>query len=289
MRVFVEPVPSTLSRAMYRVAWALRRYAPKTVMIVDHPEEADLQVFHAIGMSGMREAILKTREFAVIQYCWKSANGDQQEWDALWGQARVVMSYYELPVKPDVNFVMAPLGVDGQAFTAQPGDGRHVGVVTSGYVSGAGAEAIEEVADAALKTRLSVLHVGPSEIVGMRRRREKSWMAVHHLDDARLASTVYGKALWVSGLRHIEGFELPVIEGLACGARPIVFDLPEMRRWYEGHAVFVPECSGPKLVEELVRVFSEKPKLAGAEERASILEKFNWERTASAFWAGVVA
>ena len=71
MRVFVDPLPQTLGRAMYRVADALYRYAPRDVQVVANPEEADVQVLHAIGPDVVRE--LKAPNFALLQYCLSSA------------------------------------------------------------------------------------------------------------------------------------------------------------------------------------------------------------------------
>ncbi|HWI70162.1 MAG TPA: hypothetical protein VNS88_17650, partial [Nitrospiraceae bacterium] len=79
-----------------------------------------------------------------------------------------------------------------------------------------------------------------------------------------------------------------VLEGLMCGARPIVFDRPDMRQWYEGHAVFIPECSGPDLTQELIEVMSHEPDPVMSIEREIILERFSWKPIVRGFWEQVL-
>lgn len=284
MRVFLEVVPHNLSVAMHRVAQALRVRAPKGVQIVRTPQDVDLQVLHAIGPDAIENVVAP--RVAVIQYCLHTAHGPAS-WTTLWRRAELTWSYFDLRdlLPAGARFYLAPLGVD-PVFRGN-GAARYVGVVTSGYDSGPQAEAIEEVADAALRAELSVYHVGPEEVAGMAPRHERTWQSGQSIADEDLAR-IYGCARWVSGLRRVEGFELPVIEGLACGARPIVFDRPDMRRWYEGHAVFVPECAGPELVERLVAVFDALPEPVSLGERRAVLAKFDWGVIAGEFWRQVL-
>lgn len=279
MKVYLDASKS-LSRAMFRVANALRRTAPMNVHVVDEPENCDLEILHAIDDRPARGG---SDEYAVIQYC-RYTSQSQSNWQELWGGARAVWSYYDLDIPPQTRFFHAPLGVHSEVFTLPKGHSmRPIGIVSSGYVSGPLAEAIEEVAEAAKRLRLSVFHLGPSSVEGMKARREHSWKSGTGLTDAKLVEK-YQNARWVSGLRHVEGFELPVIEGLACGARPIVFDRPDMRKWYDGYATFVPECSGEELVKELVNVMSLSPNTVTLEERKDVVADFNWDFITAGFW-----
>lgn len=194
-------------------------------------------------------------------------------------------SHYDLSDKMPAGsaFYHAPLGVDGEVFRGN-GHDRDLGVMTSGTVAGPEAESIEEVADAAWACGLKVVHLGPRQVVGMNIRNEYTWKSIDGVQDSKLAE-YYGRCKWVSGLRQIEGFELPVIEGLACGARPIVFDRPDMRRWYDGLAVFVPVCHGNELVNRLVDIFLTDPEPVSDAERALVLERFRWSSIAKGFWS----
>lgn len=277
MRVYVDP-PQNLSRAMFRVSEALKKYVPATIEIVKDSTKADLQVLHVVGTEGLDKAIENTRSYAMIQYCLKTAGGDSNYWRKLWVKAKVVWSYYDLgsPLQ-----YYAPLGVDYEIF--RPPGGSHLprtSVFTSGYVSGPSAEAIEEVANAAKISGLSVFHLGPENVEGMPRRKERTWSARSGLSDEHLAR-VYGTCRWVSGLRQVEGFELPVLEGFACGARPVVFDRSDMRQWYSDFAVLVPECHGPELTEILTELFN-KPTFAL--DANQFLTQFNWQTLCEGFW-----
>lgn len=299
MRICVEPVPDGLSRAMYRVSTNLSRYVPDGLELVSDPEAADLQLLHVIGNRVLR--FLKAPRYACLQYCHKAISspvgtneplaGHDEVWTRIWNDASLVWSYYDLTntVPDSTPFLMTPLGID-EPFTRVELEeyDRPIGVMTSGFVSGPGAEAIEEVVIAASHTDLDVVHLGPHQPKNMDSFDYENWRAVSGIRDAELA-TYYANTRWVSGLRHVEGFEFPVIEGLACGARPIVFDRPEMRRWYDGHAVFVKESNGRELTEQLIEVFSNPPEPVTKDEQKAVLDTFDWERIARTFWSSLEA
>lgn len=278
MKVYVKP-PSHLSKAMFRVARALKRYAPDDVEIVNDVRTCDMQVLHVIGTDAL--ALKLDRPYIVIQYCYHGLCAGVEDWRKFWDPAVLVWSYYDLPAGP--NFYNSPLGIDEEfrkPFFSTP----RRSVISSGYVTGPGAEAINEVAIAAGMTGLPVEHLGPLP-AGMSKMGH--WTSILGIDDYGLAER-YRSARWVSGLRYVEGFELPVIEGLACGARPVCFDRPDMRKWYNQHAVFVPELTGGPLIDKLVEVFNCAPEPVTRAEREVILEKFSWDNIASKFWEQIV-
>lgn len=303
MKAYVTP-QQTLSRAMGRVGDALARHAPEWVEIVQDPAQADVQLLHVTGGGQSALSHLKAPRYAVAQYCYLTAANRQSLPWGLWSDAEMVWSYlpsvqheimaacvrgtidtYETSVA-DCNapYYHSPLGIDPAFVNSRPAAITTIGCVTSGYVTGPGCEAIEEVAVAAEIAGLSVAHIGPSGVSGWVGEKTAGWRAAAGLSDQELAS-VYSKARYVSGLRHVEGFEMPVIEGLACGARPIVFDRPDMRQWYDGHAVFVPECHGEGLVRRLVDIFSGAPEPVTETERQEVMRKFDWLAIATGFWS----
>ena len=292
MKVYVDPVPK-LSPAMDRVAKALKRSAPPSVEITTNLKEADFQVLHAISNRVLRW--LRAPSYAVIQYCYRTAatgvlsdEDRDREFQHIW-DGKVVWSYYDLAASMSASSTLyyAPLGIDPVFHSSLNGTGRDIGVITSGHVAGPGAEAIEEIAQAAFRVGLTTQHIGPGKVSRMS-SVPRGWSAVSGISDHSL-SELYSRSRWVSGLRHVEGFELPAVEGLACGARPILFDRPEMRKWYDGHAVFVPECSGSELVNALVKVMENPPDPVSEEERQVVLEKFNWQTITEGFWEKVTA
>lgn len=294
MKVYIEP-STNLSRAMTRVEKALTRHAPDGCEIVTDQNAADLVILHVIGFDV--EQTVKTlragQRYAMIQHCLRSTQRPStRDWLPLWRNASLVWSHYNLDAScreegtslDGVNFYLAPLGLD-EAFLSPPGyRPRDIGVMTSGYVAGPKAEAIEEVAIAAGIVGLPVLHIGPPP-EGMA-TPGRHWSLLYNISDAQLAG-FYRRSWWVSGLRHVEGFELPALEGLACGARPILFDRADMRQWYTGHCVLVPECSGQRLVDLLVELLSAVPPTVPPAERVEVLAQFNWERIAQGFWAAL--
>lgn len=278
------------STSMVRTAKALRRYAPRGVEFVTDRNDPgiDLHVVHVISRDSLRDTEGKPR--VLVQYCAVSGGVllDPPAWVRAWREARMVWSYYDLPaICPEMdtrNFYRSPLGIDKAFLEAAyvPGASRRVGIMTSGYVSGGLAEAIEEATMAAHEVGVTSLHLGPSEVEGMP-HAPAGFNPVSGVNDETLAR-MYCECSYVSGLRHCEGFEMPVIEGLACGARPIVFDRKDMRDWYEGHAVFVPECEGQPLIDSLAEVLRRRPEPVGKAERGAVIEKFDWRRIAEGFW-----
>lgn len=284
MRAYVA-APEKLSRAMQRVACALERCAPDDVIIVQDPREADLTVLHVIGLEAL-EVFPKNKPFAAIQYC-TGGGEDLSAWRPLWERAALVWSYYDLAahMPSDARFYRAPMGID--PVFRQPSrpwpPGRDVTVLTSGYVNGKGQEAIEEPWRAAQALNGVATHLGPRPD-GV---SDDLRMSINYkLSDDGLRR-LYHRCKYIASLRYVEGFEMPAVEGLACGARPIVFDRPDMRHWYENHALFVPECSGPPLIEHLRQAMSFEPRPVAPEERASVLARFDWRAIVGGFWSRV--
>lgn len=301
MKAYITSPPH-LSRAMFRVDAALQKYAPPSIEIVDRIALADLVVVPVVGypdaVEAIRDCMDRGQSYAMIQYCMRTTQeSNTARWIPLWRDSVCVWSYYNLNEmiridnpdlgEPNLPFFYAPLGVDEEFTRLYVDFPRKIGAMTSGYVSGPSAEAIEEVAVAAGRVGKRVAHLGPFP-VGMTNDQSPGshWQFHHGITDQELA-TLYRSSEWVSGLRHGEGFELPVLEGLCCGARPILFDRPEMRYWYDEHAVFVPECSGEELIDHLVRVMSRRPDPVSFDERRRIMRRFNWQEIASDFWVRV--
>ena len=85
-------------------------------------------------------------------------------------------------------------------------------------------------------------------------------------------------------LRKHEGFEMPGIESIFCGARPIVYDLPSFR-WYKGHAVFLNASFGPaEHSAELIAVLKQPPAVVTDAELTELRNKFAWQRIVPALF-----
>lgn len=295
MKVYLE-LP-TESRGIRRVRDALVKYAPPSVEVVQRPQDADLEIIHVIGRHDSVKARIdalrvKNKPYAMIQYCLRSTmNPKVQDWIDMWKGATLVWSYYNLaemyvqdyretPDQLPFHFFYAPLGVDGEVFTdmnfyADPPE----------FVIGASSQ--HALSESARECAFAAKEVGRKMFfLGHELRRGKDIVCETNLTDEELAQR-YSECEFVSGLRRFEGFELPVVEGLLCGARPIVFDRPEMRHWFGEFAEFIPEESREKVIESLVKLFKKGANPVSEAEKAIARVRFNWDIIIRGFWLKV--
>lgn len=292
MKVYLKPT-GLHSTAMKRVAAALEAHAPEGTVFVADPLDADFQLVHAIGTDAIEQ--IKAPSYAVIQYCG-SKTLDDPRWQPLWRNATFIWSYYPLEdvLPPSVPFMFAPLGLDDsfRAAAERPlprMESRSFDLMTMGFSTGPVQEAIEECAMAVARINGRMIHVGPSEIEGWSSAPYPAcWQAQLNVSEATLQQ-FYRNSQRVAGLRHVEGFELPCLEGLVLGARPVVFDRPDMRQWYGDIADFVPECTGEELIDRLTHLLKRGPDPVTDAERAEVLGVFDWAKIAARFWHGVRA
>lgn len=282
MKVFLRP-PKHLSLAMFRVAAAIEDTRPPDIEIVSTEDEADLLVLHVISQDAVEYR--RDKPCAVLQYCLHTG-GSIEAWQPLWDRALAVWSYYDLEAHISSDkFYYGPMGV-GSCFVE--GRFKHLerklGVLTSGYVTGPGAEAIEEMTVACRLAGKESIHLGPRP-VGM--KPTTPCQVTGLISDGSLAS-LYHQVQYVSGLRYVEGFEMPALEGLSCGARPIMFDRPDAHQWFDGHAYFVKECHGDELIDLLVPVLTQAPTPVGTNERVEVLIRFDWDRLCNEFWRRIL-
>lgn len=276
---------------MHRVALALRRSSPYE--IVEERESADIEIVHAIGVRDLVEYLVEIkkagRKVVVLQYCFITG-GTLDEWRAVWEHVDLVWSYLpSLETHLRDLLLLRPLGVAPELME-QPIDElvrrQRSGVLTSGYVADATGEAIGEFASAASVGDMPVVHLGPANPVGLR-SKPLDWRAVLNVTDQSLAS-IYGSMAAVSGLRFIEGFELPAAEGLVNGARPIMFKRQDAQLWFDDLACYVPEyqAGSAQLVEAIrERLESMKPVRRDEIERAR--QNFDWRIICAEFWRRV--
>jgi hypothetical protein len=262
------------------------RYVPDGIDIVDDQNEAELTVLHVIGRQdrNRKRALWCTehgQKYAVIQYCLRSTLRPSTEgWLPLWEKAALVWSYYNLKAlcvedgtPQDFPFYHAPLGANAEVFYPRNRQCKYV-VATHGlsWVT----ESNREAAHAAKRVDRLVFHLGP-------KFNRAHITCMSDIDDEGLAG-LYSECEFVSGLRRTEGFELPVIEGLLCGARPICFDQSHYRQWFDPWAVFIPEGSREEVIDNLETVFREGAHPVTESERESVKEIFDWRKIVTAFW-----
>jgi hypothetical protein len=292
LKVFV---PRHESRAIDRVALAIRAHAPRRVALVDEAD-ADLVVIHVTGrLDHLQEKVADLnacgKDAVLIQYVLQSTQErDTQWWWPVWKQARLVWSYLNLPqidfdqhqTDRAFRFYHAPLGCDATVFNADAIDlttpYQHL-VVTHGPSSLC--EGVRECARAAARVGGTVYHLGP------RLGRLPALEPHENIPDAELVQA-YQNAAYVCGLRRIEGFELGCVEGLFCGARPILFDTVGYKQWYGSLAEYVPEGTRQEVEEALVDLWSRPRRVLTRGEISLARQRFHWPVIASGFWERVV-
>jgi hypothetical protein len=290
MNVYLEP-PVVQSRSLWRVSEALRANLPVEWSIAPNPESADLVVLHVIGRWGqtLRQAE-RLREYgkriAILQYCIRSTQKNKTaDWLPLWRQATCVWSYYDLAAWADeegtrlsgTRILHQPLGVDGRVFRCLTPQSKDFLAMTTGFSWLT--ESVREVVVAAREVGgQRVVHLGPS--LG---QRAPDVPCFEHIPDDELAK-LYRRCHYVSGLRRIEGFELPAAEGLLCGARPIVFDQPHYRHWYGTWAEYIPETCRQDHVDALIALFKKPVRPLTNLELAAAAHRFSWPTLCQRFW-----
>jgi len=288
MKAYVA-APVVQSRSIGRVAEALATYAPPSVEIVTDKDAADLVVLHVIGrrdqmLAEAARLVGRGQAYAVMQYVLKSTQKpDPWDWAVLWIAARVTWSYLDLAAalgpcyddSPRGRFYHAPLGVDADVFRPMPltQPGRWlIGTSGQSWLT----ESVRECAHAALRVGGSMFHLGPDMAA-------THVMSVSGLTDEQLAY-YWSACQFVSGLRRIEGFELPAVEGLLCGARPVLFDKPHYRRWYGAWADYIEETDRAGVIDQLEALFRRGARPVTTDERAAAVARFNWSTLVPAFW-----
>lgn len=265
---------------------ALEKFAPRHISFVSNVEDADLVILHANGRRNhMTRRARRSKRYVVAQYCLRSTMYPKSDdWKDLWDGAEFVWSYYDLnhEIKVDggnwsiKNFYHSPLGADDNVFNMdmrQP-HSEYV-AMTSGDSQSLKGESVREVIKAAESTGNVIFHLGPNLKI------DGPVEFGYGITDDRLAQ-IYRSCKYVSGLRKIEGFEMPAVEGLLCGARPILFDTRNYRQWYEPWAEFVPEDKN--LVNNLKKLFDKETTPITEKERAEAIQRFNWKDIITNFW-----
>lgn len=269
-----------------RIIEMLGRYAPDNVEFVDNPDSADMAILHVNGrfhqFSRMAE---KVGKYVVMQYCLRSTRNPKTEtWKDLWDNSHLVFSYYDLPyeIMKDSNdwkinnFMHSPLGADESIFHMdnRPPESNFA-ILTCGDEHYLKTESILDIIQAASRAGLRTYHLGVDMSLG------KHVTCGRGISDEEL-SKVYRSCRFVSGLRHVEGFEMPAVEGIFCGARPILFDTRNYRQWYESWAEFIPEDKN--VVYSLLKLFDSAPRPITKEECQEAVYRFNWKDIATNFW-----
>jgi len=280
MRVFLAV--SFPSFGVSRVAMQLEKYLPSDFVITNDPVSADLTVLHVIGrhdhnLERAKRVVDAGHKYAVIQYTLKSTrNPDPKDWVEFWSGAKVMWSYYDLK-KYIPDMYHAPLGTNPDIFYQEPDTPKNYLIGTNASGSCYQAECIGEARLAVFRAGGRMLHIG--EPFGS----DPSVDHFENITDDQMRH-FYNQCSWYSALRRRDGFEMIAAEALLCGVRPIMFDTPDYRHWFDGLAKFIPETSVGETVRNLTKVLKSEIEPVTKEEIKATKKRFNWETIARGFW-----
>jgi hypothetical protein len=264
------------------------------VEVVHQASAADLVVLHVIGrceaVTGhAQELVDKGKDFAVIQYCLKSTQKPEvANWLQMWNSAIVVWSYYDLVTEclkerwaPGFQFYYAPLGAHSSVFYDRCNLNGTRPYLAMTHGQSWLTEGVREVVLATQQLNKVAFHVGSPVYRG------EHLVHAQNISDDELA-TKYSQCQYVCPLRRTEGFELPAVEGLLCGARPVLYDQPHYRHWYGDYAEYIQELPRPEVLKQLVHLFDRPYRPVTHDEIATAREKFSWPKIIKGFWECVL-
>jgi hypothetical protein len=282
MIVYAEVSPPWMGRVMHRINGEFKRHAPAGVRFTTVPGSADVQVLDVIG-SGFVEEVRCKRFVLQVQGFLPGWSPERDFWLDWFTRAELVVSFNDLPEilkSDDFNFLRMPWGVDPGVFYPRQHRKRSACIFTSGYDPAL--EAILECREAARQANQPMIHLGPV----LPTLDEPGIVVVNGISDDELAGW-YSEAHRVSGLRRGAGLELPALEGLACGARPVLFDTPEYRYWYGGHAEYVAEGTFDEVRDAVLALMRTTPRPVSDGERREFLSRFSWQEIMRTYWARI--
>lgn len=277
MRVYFNN--SRHSYGIGRVVSNLDKYILKDMERVQDPLEADLIVMHINGRRNhrhddMRKILERGQQYAVCQYVLESCrNPDPNDWVELWGNAKVVWSYYDLrSYVPDLYF--QPLGADPEIFFREEVEKEFILGTTGGNYKD---ECYLEGRMAAFMEQGKLIHVGDSIPA------DPHVTLLKDITDDEMRN-VYNRCKWFSVLRRKDGFEMPAIEAFLCGVRPILFDTDNYRTWFNDFGMYIPDARPAETVRNLRKVIRKEPDPVTDDEIEAVKAKFNWEKLITGFW-----
>lgn len=278
MRVYFDVGFSSFG--IERVALQLAKYLPKGATIATEPDSADLVVLHVNGRHDHNIAKAKKikaagHDYAVIQYVLGSCrNPNPLDWLEFWKDAKVMWSYYDLRSYVPEMF-HAPLGADPALFFREKETEKSYLLGTNGnsYQN----ECIGEARAATFKAGGRMVHVGPQDF------SDPVVDIFENITDKELRH-IYNQCKWQSALRRLDGFEMIAVEALLCGTRPIMFDNPNYRQWFDGLAQFIPEGSVGDTTKHLTKLLKGPENPVSAKEITIVKKKFDWKIIIPEFW-----
>lgn len=253
--------------AFGRISKAFHDYSPEWVEWTDFAH-CDTYMVNIVGGGEIQEiekGLAHNKKLLLVQHTYFT--GGDYDWLQYWKQALLTISFHDLKhyfPNEQFNFYATPWGADSKLFS-RLALRKYRKVFTTGHV--AETEDIDKLYEACKNTKNTMYHTGNNFEFG------EYYKYLKYMSDPDLNVTL-NSVQYVSCLREIEGFEMMGVEGLFCGARPIVPNLPTYR-WYKDHAVFVDTTTD--VVKQLESILNIVPKEPDGYEMSEIKKKFEWK------------
>jgi hypothetical protein len=252
-----------------KIRKAFRDYAPIWVEWVDRMEDSDIQIVHIVGL-GEVEVALKAKNLVLFQECYKTAGN--YAWDTLWETSLLTVSFYDLPKETDkkFNFLYLPFGYDPNIYYNFNDYSRANLVFATGHI--AETEHLDKIYRACKRAKYLFIHTGEDFKFG------ELYLHLEYMSEVDFRNLL-NQVSYVFGLRAVEGFEVAVLEGIACGATGVVPTLPSYD-WYDELAIRI-DIESPNLEENIYNILKNKERIAVNKEK---LAQFSWANIMRRFY-----
>jgi len=276
---------------MERIRTAFIRYRPKDVTFASSLMGDPIHILHWMGQNPRQhtkrdEACMSvatlpvTKKYIVIAHIGNPhyPQHDINYQKLLAGALKVITFDRRILGYKGSNIIETPWGYEPNIFFKHPCLKTYK-ILCTGYV--ADSEGIDACWDACGKLSSKLCHVGGK----LPEVKEGRWYDRFEGISDQEMRRLYNSSEYVSGMRREGGFELPVIEGYACGCQPIVFDQPTMRKYYSDFALFVPNVPRYELTKHLVKLLLPRKSIKPDPE---ILKRFRWKTVMAKVWTQIL-
>lgn len=249
-----------MSNALRRIEDGIRATMPDSYVWVTSEREADVIIAPVVDI---KDATGVNNRTVLMQLCYLTGAADVHAWRNVWAKAGMVVSYLKLPM---ADYLRMPLGFDPKIFYPRPEQPKLYRAAVTGYVDW---EDGGEVIAGVYRAFKNIIHVGKNFNLGT------GYTHAEGVSDMQMAA-IYAASEYVVSIRAIEGFELPIIEGAACGCTPVALDLECYRQWFSGYALFVDE----DYIEEGLQEINNNSRKRVPRD----MTIFHWDKVMQPFW-----
>jgi len=294
--------------ASRRLKSQLLKYKPLRVKIVEDSSDISLEFlvgnpYHIPDDKWNRRAIKRIENDKIDKVYWMfySNYGDDTVMPEHLRNGKIITTLPSVESEYS-NVAMIPLGAEPKTFFQKTLDRKYI-IHTHGYDI---SEAIQYVNVACQKVKRKQCHIG-ADFDSLNKQAngimDKNNIDIYsNLVDSDMRK-YYNLSEYVSGLRGIEGFEMPIVEGAMCGCTPITYDLPCYKRWFNDFAIFIPFWEHPKydigqltatpegrekLVNAIVTAISNGSKITQGQVDY-VRDTFSWKRIMPKIWKTILS